>query len=93
MRGRTVGTLLAGLQYIVDELHAFLGTEWGAQVRSVLHRVDLDLRRRVPRVGLSATLGVMSLAADALRLGEAAAFGVFILLKAAKSWLCRSVAT
>ena len=36
-----------------------------------MHRVELTLRRRVPRVGLSATLGDMSLAADALRPGEA----------------------
>ena len=36
-----------------------------------MHRVELALRRRVPRVGLSATLGDMSLAADALRPGEA----------------------
>ena len=72
LRGRAVGALLAGLQYVVvDELHAFLGTERGAQLRSLLHRVELAIRRRVPRVGLSATLGDMSLAADALRPGEA----------------------
>ena len=71
-RGAGAGSLLAGLQYVVvDELHAFLGTERGAQLRSLLHRVELSLRRRVPRVGLSATLGDMSLAADALRPGEA----------------------
>jgi ATP-dependent helicase Lhr and Lhr-like helicase len=72
VRGPAVGTLLAGLQYIVvDELHAFLGTERGAQLRSLTHRVELALRRRVPRVGLSATLGDMSLAAGALRPGGA----------------------
>ena len=71
-RGAGTGSLLAGLQYVVvDELHAFLGTERGAQLRSLMHRVELSLRRRVPRVGLSATLGDMSLAADALRPGEA----------------------
>ena len=73
VRGRAVGTLFAGLQYIVvDELHAFLGTERGAQLRSLLHRVELAVRRRIPRVGLSATLGDMTLAAEALRPGEAA---------------------
>jgi ATP-dependent Lhr-like helicase len=72
LRGPAVGALLAGLQYVVvDELHAFLGTERGAQLRSLLHRAELALRRRVPRVGLSATLGDMSLAADALRPGQA----------------------
>lgn len=71
LRGPAISTLLVGLQYIViDELHAFLGTERGAQLRSLLHRVELALRRRVPRVGLSATLGDMSLAADALRPGQ-----------------------
>jgi ATP-dependent Lhr-like helicase len=73
VRGRAVSTLLAGLQYlVVDELHAFLGTERGAQLRSLLHRVELAVRRRIPRVGLSATLGDMTLAAEALRPGEAA---------------------
>jgi ATP-dependent helicase Lhr and Lhr-like helicase len=72
VRGPSLATILAGLQYIVvDELHAFLGTERGAQLRSLMHRIELSLRRRVPRVGLSATLGDMSLAADALRPGEA----------------------
>ena len=71
VRGPAVGGLLAALQYVVvDELHAFLGTERGAQLRSLLHRVELAIRRRVPRVGLSATLGDMSLAADALRPGQ-----------------------
>src|ERR1700761_7237393 len=74
VRGPQAAAILAGLQYIVvDELHAFLGTERGAQLRSLMHRVELSLRHRVPRVGLPATLGDMSLAADALRPGEAAA--------------------
>jgi ATP-dependent helicase Lhr and Lhr-like helicase len=72
VRGQGIGALLSGLQYVVvDELHAFLGTERGAQLRSLLHRVELAIRRRVPRVGLSATLGDMSLAAEALRPGQA----------------------
>jgi len=71
IRGPAVAGLLAALQYVVvDELHAFLGTERGAQLRSLLHRVELAIRRRVPRVGLSATLGDMSLAAEALRPGD-----------------------
>ena len=41
-RGAGAGSLLAGLQYVVvDELHAFLGTERGAQLRSLMHRVEL----------------------------------------------------
>jgi ATP-dependent Lhr-like helicase len=71
LRGPEVGTLLAGLRYVViDELHSFLGTERGAQLRSLLHRVELALRRQVVRVGLSATLGDMRLAAEVLRPGR-----------------------
>ncbi len=75
-RGPAVAGLLAGLEYVVvDELHAFLGTERGAQLRSLLHRTELALRRRVPRIGLSATLGDMGLAATALRPGRGALTG------------------
>ncbi len=56
---------------VVDELHAFIGTERGRQLQSLLYRVELAARRRSPRVGLSATLGDLSLAADALRPGGA----------------------
>ena len=55
---------------VVDELHAFIGNERGRQLQSLLHRLEVALGRRVQRVGLSATLGDMSLAADFLRLGE-----------------------
>ena len=70
---------------MVDELHAFLGTERGAQLRSLMHRVELAIRRRVPRIGLSATLGDMSLAADALRPAEAEKFSALSLPKEDKS--------
>lgn len=71
LKGPDLGGLFGGLQYlIVDELHAFLGTERGAQLRSLLHRIELLLRRRIPRIGLSATLGDMTLAAEALRPGQ-----------------------
>lgn len=70
-QGTRVGTLLAKLEHVViDELHAFIGTERGRQLQSLLHRVELTLRRRVPRVGLSATLGDMGLAASFLRPGQ-----------------------
>ncbi len=70
LRGPQIPTLFAGLRYVVvDELHSFLGSERGAQLRSLLHRLELALRRRVPRIGLSATLGDMRLAAEQLRPG------------------------
>ena len=67
-RGTQVPGLFAGLRYIViDELHSFLATPRGAQLQSLISRVDLAIRRRPPRIGLSATLGDMSQAAAFLR--------------------------
>lgn len=67
-QGTTVAKLLGGLQYIViDELHSFIGSERGAQLQSLLHRVELAVRRWIPRVGLSATLSNLSIAAEFLR--------------------------
>ena len=66
--GAPLGGLFAQLGWIVvDELHAFIGTERGRQLQSLMHRLELALRRRVPRVGLSATLGEPALAAEFLR--------------------------
>lgn len=70
LRGRQVPELLEGVRYVVvDELHSFIGTERGRQLSSLLNRVELAVRRRVPRIALSATLGDMALAAEALRPG------------------------
>jgi ATP-dependent Lhr-like helicase len=66
--GHGLSGLLAGLQYVViDELHAFMGTERGKQLQSLLHRVEKALGRRVCRIGLSATLGDMQGAAAFMR--------------------------
>ena len=67
-RGALVPGLFAGLRYIViDELHSFLATPRGAQLQSLMNRVELAIRRRPPRVGLSATLGEMTHPAAFLR--------------------------
>ncbi|MBF0418604.1 MAG: DEAD/DEAH box helicase [Magnetococcales bacterium] len=67
-RGHQIPTLFAPLQaMVVDELHAFIGRERGMQLQSLMHRLDVALRRRVPRLGLSATLGDMDMAVHALR--------------------------
>ncbi len=64
--------LFGTLRYtLVDELHAFIGAERGRQLQSLLARVEQVAGRRIPRLGLSATLGDMKLAADFLRPGEA----------------------
>ncbi|CAA9540964.1 MAG: ATP-dependent helicase [uncultured Thermoleophilia bacterium] len=72
-RGPAVGRLFGALDYVVvDELHAFLGSARGRQLQSLLHRIELVARRRAPRIGLSATLGEMALAAEFLRPGHGA---------------------
>jgi len=59
-RGHGLGGMLATLRYIVvDELHAFMGTERGKQLQSLLNRVEKAVGRRVCRIALSATLGDM----------------------------------
>ncbi|TNM66872.1 DEAD/DEAH box helicase [Streptomyces sp. NP160] len=68
IHGPKVGRIFGGLRYVViDEMHSFLGTERGAQLQSLLHRIELVLRRRIPRIGLSATLGDASGAREFLR--------------------------
>jgi len=70
-RGSGIAALFARLDYVVvDELHATIGSERGKQMQSLLTRLETALHRRVPRIGLSATLGDMYLAAEFLRPGE-----------------------
>lgn len=67
-RGTSVATVFAHLRYfVIDELHAFIGSERGKQVQSLMHRIETAVRRPMPRIGLSATLGDMGLAAEYLR--------------------------
>lgn len=67
-RGTSVAGIFKGAGFvIVDELHAFIGSERGKQLQSLMHRMEVVLGRRVPRIGLSATLGDMQAAATFLR--------------------------
>jgi ATP-dependent helicase Lhr and Lhr-like helicase len=67
-RGTTIAALFKQTTFfIIDELHAFIGTERGKQLQALMHRIEVALGRTVPRIGLSATLGDMSLAAQFLR--------------------------
>lgn len=69
-RGSSVGAIFERLTFfVVDELHAFIGSERGKQLQSLMHRVERALARQVPRIGLSATLGDMKLAGSFLRPG------------------------
>lgn len=66
--GHALQALFGGLRYLViDELHAFIGTERGKQLQSLMNRIDIALKRYTPRIALSATLGDMDKAAKFLR--------------------------
>jgi ATP-dependent Lhr-like helicase len=68
LRGHEVRRFFGELEYVVvDELHAFIGSDRGKQLQSLMRRIEAAIDRRVPRVGLSATLGDMGLAASYLR--------------------------
>ena len=68
-RGTQIQPTFGALRFVViDELHVF-GTERGAQLQSLLNRIELAIRHRVPRIALSATLGDMSAAGEFLRPG------------------------
>lgn len=70
-RGSAMPCIARSFRYVVvDELHAFIGTERGKQLQSLMHRVELVASTRLPRIALSATLGDMSLAAQFLRPGH-----------------------
>lgn len=55
--GPAVRRTFADLEFVVlDEIHAMMGTERGVQVQSLLHRLEIEIGRRVRRFGLSATV-------------------------------------
>lgn len=73
-RGTSVTGIFGRAAYfVIDELHAFIGSERGKQLQSLMHRVERATGRSVPRIGLSATLGDMALAAEFLRPGKGSA--------------------
>lgn len=81
-RGTSVSSTFSRTAYfVIDELHAFIGSERGKQMQSLLHRIEKAVGRRVPRIGLSATLGDMRLASDFLRPG----FGEKVMLVESRS--------
>ncbi len=66
--GHQINSLFSGVIYcVIDEIHAFMGTERGKQLQNLLHRLEVAVNKKIPRIGLSATLGDMKLAADYLR--------------------------
>lgn len=67
-RGTSIAGIFGALAFfVIDELHAFIGSERGKQLQSLMHRIDAVVGRSAPRIGLSATLGDMKTAARFLR--------------------------
>ena len=67
-RGLEIARLFGATRAVViDELHTVLDSERGVQLRSLLTRLELAIKRPVRRIGLSATLGDMDLAKAYLR--------------------------
>ncbi|WP_037313227.1 DEAD/DEAH box helicase [Ruegeria halocynthiae] len=52
---------------VIDELHSVLDCERGVQMRSLLTRLEIAVKRPIRRIGLSATLGDMNIASVYLR--------------------------
>lgn len=68
LRGLEIPALFMSVRAVViDELHALLDNERGVHLRSLLTRLELAVGHRVRRIGLSATLGEMTLAREYLR--------------------------
>lgn len=67
-RNAELAKLVVGLRLvIIDEIHAFAGTDRGMQVIALLDHVERLAGRRIPRVGLSATVSSVELMAAYLR--------------------------
>lgn len=67
-RGAQIPHLFHSLKYtVIDELHAFIGSERGKQLQSLIHRLEITVGRKIPRIGLSATIGDISIGAEFLR--------------------------
>lgn len=69
-RNRDLLRLFGDLRYIIiDEIHAFMGTDRGIQVQCQLERLERFTRKPPRRIGLSATLGDYTLAEQWLASG------------------------
>ncbi len=69
-KNRDLIRLFGDLQFVViDEIHAFMGSERGCQIICQLQRLAQFTKTQPRRIGLSATLGDYSMAEDWLRSG------------------------
>lgn len=72
-RGTQTAQWLRSVRFVViDELHAFMGTERGRQLQSLMSRMDRVATSPPLRIGLSATLGDMDAAKEFLLPGHGA---------------------
>jgi len=72
LKGHQAPGLFGGLSAIVvDELHAFMDSERGRQLQSLMSRIEFAAGRRIRRIALSATLGDMAMTRSFLRPGGA----------------------
>lgn len=55
---------------VVDELHAFIPSERGIQLQSLMSRIEHIIRRHVPRIAMSATLSNYEIVKHFLRQGH-----------------------
>lgn len=73
-RSNDIVRLLGGLRFVViDEIHALIGQDRGSQVMCQLSRIAEKIGYHPRRIGLSATIGDISLAKDWLGRGTARA--------------------
>ena len=76
-RGHQILELFGNLRNVViDEVHTFIGTPRGAQLQSLLHRLEVVTGRTAARIALSATISDHDLAARFLRPADPAAVRV-----------------
>lgn len=69
-RSNDIVRLFHGLRYVViDEIHAMIGQDRGSQVMCQLSRLATKIGHHPRRIGLSATIGDVSLAAEWLGMG------------------------
>src|SRR5579871_3559622 len=66
-----LGVIFGDLRFIIiDEIHAFLGSERGQQVLCHLQRLERAVRHPIRRIGLSATIGDTDIALKWLESGS-----------------------
>ncbi len=69
-RSNDIVRLFSGLKFVViDEIHAMIGQDRGSQVICLLSRLASKIGHHPRRIGLSATIGDVSLAAEWLGMG------------------------